>query len=430
MGRKGGGAVSDGHQPKQHASARERLRRGEQRAATAAREAVPALITGGAGDDPAGVVTYTIVGATTGFTQLWLLVLATPMLAAATIMAGRVALATGAGLSAVITRRYGRTVSLLVVLLLTVPNVATIAADTAGVASVLGIVTGLPWEVFVPPILVALALLLRRGYGPMKRVLTVLTLVLLAYVASALVARPDWAEIARSTFVPRATLDKTWLIAALGLLGTTISPYMLFWQATEEVEELEHGATIHPAQFDSGIWIGMIYSNVVAFFIIVAAAATIHSGGDGITTVADAARALAPLQHFGQAAFVIGIIAAGLLALPVLAASTAYAFAEVFGWREGLGVRAGQARGFYVVLAGALGGGALISLLPDFEPAAALYYSQVLDGVLLPAILLILLALSNDRRVTGASRNPSWVNWVAGIALLAALAADFAALVT
>jgi len=173
----------------------------------------------------------------------------------------------------------------------------------------------------------------------------------------------------------------------------------------------------------------MIYSNVVAFFIIVAAASTIH-GGDAIQTVSDAARALEPLHRVGYAAFVIGVIAAGLLALPVLAASTAYAFAEVFGWKEGLGVQAGTARGFYLVLGAALIGGGLISMLPDFDPAAALYYSQVLDGVLLPAILLILLTLSNDRRIVGESRNPAWVNWMAALAVVAALAADFAALVT
>ncbi len=411
-------------------SPRERLRNGEAQALRIAEEAVPALITGGAGDDPAGVVTYTIVGATTGFSQLWLLALSTPMLAAATIMAGRVAVAARAGLAAVIERRYGRTVSLFVVLLLAIPNIATIAADTAGVASVLGMVTGVRWELFVPFILVALALILRRGYERMKRVLTLLTLVLLCYVAAAFLGHPDWVDVIEQTLVPRFTLDKTWLIAALGLLGTTISPYMLFWQADEEVEELKHGATIQASEFDTGIWIGMIYSNVVAFFIIVAAASTIHRGGNAIETVADAARALEPLHRVGHAAFVIGVIAAGLLALPVLAASTAYAFAEVFGWKEGLGVQAATARGFYLVLGGALVGGGVIAMLPDFHPAAALYYSQVLDGVLLPAILLILLVLSNDRRIVGATRNPAWVNWMAGLAVAAALAADYAALVT
>jgi len=416
--------------PREHLSARQRLQRGEARARETARTAVPALITGGAGDDPAGVVTYTIVGASTGLSQLWLLLISTPMLAAATIMAARVALATRSGLAGVVERRYGRVISLLIVLLLAIPNVATIAADAAGVASVLGLVTGLPWELFVPVILGVLALMLHRGYRQVKRVLALLTLVLLTYVVSAVVATPDWGEVLVSTFVPQVDTSRLWLLAALGLLGTTISPYMLFWQANEEVEELHVGVPVHASHSDSSIWIGMIYSNVIAFFIIVAAATTLHGSGDSIATVADAAKALAPLRHFGQAAFIIGVIAAGLLALPVLAASTAYAIAEVFGWREGLDNDAGTARAFYLVLAGALGGGALISLLPDFEPTEALFYSQVLDGVLLPVIVLILLALSNDRAVVGAERNPLWVNLMAGVTVLVALAADFAALVS
>jgi len=407
---------------------RQRLHDAERRAKDAARNAVPALITGGAGDDPAGVVTYTVVGATTGFSQLWLLLLSTPMLAAATSMAARIALSTRAGLGAVIERRYGRATSIVIVMLLAIPNIATISADVAGVASALGMLTGWRWEIFVPLIVVALGLLLRRGYAQMQRVLTGFTLVLLTYVAAALLARPDWLAVARATLVPAVEMEKVWLLAALGLLGTTISPYMLFWQATEEVEELNRGAVIH-AHSDASIWIGMIYSNAIAFFIVVAAAATIH-GSNPITTVAQAAKALTPLHTIGEVAFIVGIVAAGLLALPVLAASTAYAFADVFGWREGLDVEAGTARAFYLVLGLALIGGGSISLLPDFHPAAALFYSQVLDGVLLPVILLVLLMLSNDRRVVGNDRNPRWVNVVGALTVLVALAADFAALVT
>lgn len=406
---------------------RDRLHDAERRAKDAARDAVPALITGGAGDDPAGVVTYTVVGATTGFSQLWLLLLSTPMLAAATSMAARIAISSRQGLAAVIERRYGRTVSILIVMLLAIPNVATISADVAGVASALGMLTGWRWELFVPLIIVVLGLLLRRGYAQMQRVLTGFTLVLLTYVAAALLARPDWLAVAKATLVPAVEMEKAWLLAALGLLGTTISPYMLFWQATEEVEELNRGTVIH-AHADAGIWVGMIYSNAIAFFIIVAAAATIHGGSDPITTVAQAARALTPLHTIGEVAFIVGILAAGLLALPVLAASTAYAFADVFGWREGLDIEAGTARAFYLVLALALAGGAGISLLPDFHPAAALFYSQVLDGVLLPVILLVLLMLSNDPRVVGADRNPRWVNVVGALTVLVALAADFATL--
>lgn len=407
-----------------------RLRRAEHEAIEAARDAAPALITGGAGDDPAGVLTYTVVGASTGLTQLWLVVLSTPMLVAATGMAARVALATRQGLAAVIERRYGRTVSLLVVLLLAVPNIATIAADAAGVASALGMLTGWRWEVFVPLILITLGLLLRRGFKQTQRVLTLFTMALLVYLLAAVLARPEWGEVLRATFTPRVDLDKQWLLAGLGLLGTTISPYMLFWQATEEIETDPRHAAVHVAHGNRTLWIGMIFSNMVAFAIVVAAATTIHSRGDAINSVADAARALAPLRHVGELAFIIGIIAAGLLALPVLAASTAYAVAEVFGWREGLDADAGTARAFYLVLGLALVGGALISLLPDFHPAAALFYSQVLDGVLLPAILTILLVLSNDRRVVGTLRPPTWMNVVAVLTILLALAADFAALVS
>lgn len=411
-------------------STRDKLRHAEHEAAVAARSAVPALITGGAGDDPAGVITYTVVGATTGLTQLWLLLLSTPMLVAATGMAARVALATGQGLAAVIERRYGLSVSMLVVLMLAVPNIATIAADAAGVASALGMLTGWPWEVFVPLILITLGLLLRRGFKQTQRVLTGFTLALLTYLVAAVMAHPEWATVLRATLTPHVELDKAWLIAGLGLLGTTISPYMLFWQATEEVEADAAHAAVHATHGNATIWIGMIFSNLIAFAIVVAAATTIHGGGSGIHSVADAARALAPLQRLGDLAFIVGIVAAGLLALPVLAASTAYAVAEVFGWREGLDADAGTARAFYLVLGLALVCGALISLLPDFHPAAALFYSQVLDGVLLPAILAILLVLSNDRRIVGKARTPTWMNVVAVLTILLALAADFAALVS
>ncbi len=413
---------------KRREALRRHLREEEERAKELARETAPSLITGGAGDDPAGVITYTVIGATTGFSQLWLLLLSTPMMAAANSMAARVALAANDGIAAVMERRYGRSVSLTVVLLLAVANIATIAADTAGVAAVLAMLTGLPWEPFVPLVLILLALFLHTGYARVKRVLTGLTVVLLAYLVSAFLARPDWGEVASNTLVPHVVQERSWLVAALGLLGTTISPYLLFWQAGEEVEELRRGMTIQASREDVGVWLGMIYSNLIAFFIVVAAAATIHVAGQEIQSVADAARALAPLGQVGLIAFILGLLGAGLLALPVLAGSTAYAVAEVFGWPEGLGARAAQARGFYLVLVGSLVGGGLIALWPGFRPAEALYYSQVLDGVLLPVLILVLLVLSNDPRIVGPTRNPLWVNVMAVITILVALAADFAAL--
>lgn len=389
-----------------------------------------ALITGGAGDDPAGVMTYTVIGATAGLSQLWLLVLSTPMLVATTAMASTIARTSREGLAAVIARRYGRTPCLVIVLLLALANVATIAADSAGVAGVLQMVTGVHWMYFQPLLVGLLLLVLRLGYGRVKQILTALTVFLALYAVAAVLARPDWIAVARATVVPAIVAEHSWLIAALGLLGTTISPYMLFWQADEEAEEILRGdGDASPGGGTAAMWVGMIYSNLVAFFIVVAAAATIHAGGGDMTTLADAARALSPLGEVGDDIFILSMIASGLLALPVLAGSTAYAVAEAFGWKHGLGARAAEERGFYVVLVGALVGGVLISLIPDFEPPQALFYSQVFDGVLLPLNVLVLLMLSNDPRVVGRQRNPRWVNAVGVVTIVAVLAADFAALV-
>ena len=405
------------------------MKREEIEAEELLKESLPALITGGAGDDPAGVLTYTVVGATTGFSQLWLLLLSTPMLAAANSMAARIAISAKDGIAAVIKKRYGKAASFTIVLALAIANIATIAADAAGVASVLQIATGIRWEIFVPIILVSLLAVLRRGYTQIKRILISLTAVLLAYVVAAIIARPNWTAVLQATFLPHVAASKAWMVASLGLLGTTISPYMLFWQAGEEIEELQEGITIQSGEMDAGVWLGMVYSNLIAFFIIVAAAATIHAGGANIQSVADAAKALSPLGRAGVAIFVVGIVGAGLLALPVLAGSTAYAIAELMGWPEGFGATGAHARGFVVVLAVALVGGALISLLPNFRPADALFYSQVLDGVLLPVLMLMLLVLSNDRQVVGRNTNPQWVNWIAILTIFLSLAADFAALV-
>ena len=386
---------------------------------------LPALITGGAGDDPAGVITYTLVGATTGYSQLWLLALTTPMLAAATTMAAKVALGTGQGLIAVLEHRFGRMVSGLVVLFLILANVATIAADTAGVAVALSMVSGVPWGVWVLPVLGGLSLMLLEGYRRVKRVLALLTGVLLAYLAAVVLAHPRALEVALG-FVPQLEGSRGWMIAALGLLGTTVSPYLMFWQAGEEVEEVQAGIVARGDVNLSDTWPGMLYSNLIAASIIVAAAAVLHASGTQVGSVAEAARALSPLGRMGYGFFIVGLIASGLLALPTLAGATAYAVAEWMGWPEGLGARPAQARGFYVIFIGGLVLAGLVALTPRFDPAQALYYSQVFDGVLLPLMLTVLLFLSNDVRLTGR-RNPFWINAAAALGIVFAVLADAAA---
>lgn len=393
-------------------------------------EAVPALITGGAGDDPSGVLTYTVVGATTGLSQLWLLLVSTPMLVAAVLMASRVARTARAGLASVICARYGRAVGVPIVGLLLLANLATIAADVAGVAGALELLTGWAWEYFLVPILLILALVWRFGYSKAQHVLTALAMALVLYAFAAVLARPDWGQVVRATVTPHIPLDHLWLVAALGLLGTTISPYMLFWQANEEVEEARGFSLPDEAAAKRSVVIGMVFSNVVAFFIIVCAAVTTHATGGQINSIGDAARVLSPLGWLGDEIFVATFVGAGLLALPTLAGSSAFAVAELFGWPEGLDREVAHARGFYVVLCTALLGGAAISLWPDFHPAAALFYSQVLNGVLLPLLMLILLVLSNDGRIVGTARNPMWVNVGAVLTMLLASAATFAAVVS
>ncbi len=391
--------------------------------AEAEAELLPSLITGGAGDDPAGVMTYTVVGATTGFSQLWLLLLSTPILAAATAMAGRIALEARDGLADVLQKRAGRGVAFAVVGLLALANGLTIAADTAALAAVLGGLSGRPWPVFVVPVLLLLSAFVLAGYGPLKKVLLALTAALLAYLVAAVLARPDPAALL-SGFLPHLG-GPAWMVAALGLLGTTVSPYLLFWQAGEEVEELRRSVTIRPGRADLGAFLGMAYSNLIAAAIVVAAAVAFH--GRAPASVIEAARALAPLGPVGEAFFAVGLLASGFLALPTLAGATAYAVAELFDWPEGLGVRPASARGFYLVFVlGLLGNGA-IALVPGFRPAQALYASQVLDGTLLPLMLAVLLWLSNDRRVVG-EKNPLWINAFGALGALLALLALFLAL--
>ncbi|MCX6053372.1 MAG: divalent metal cation transporter [Chloroflexi bacterium] len=389
--------------------------------------AIPSIITGGAGDDPAGVLTYTTVGATTGFSQLWLLVITTPMLVASISMAERIARTTRIGLIAVLRDRYGRIAAGLMMVLLLIANISVISADVSAVSEVLQILTGIRWEWFVPVILGVLFLLLRKGYARTRRILTFFALGLLVYALSAFMARPDWGKVLQSMVLPQVILKRTWMLAALGLIGATVSPYMLFWQGDEEIEELRHGSS-GSENNQGAIWGGMIFSNVVALFIIIAAAMVLHGSGGQISTVLDAAKALSPLGKIGDLAFILGILGAGFLALPVFAGSTAFAVAEFFGWREGLDEPVDKAKGYYFVLGATLLGGAIISLIPNFNPTDALFYSQVLNGILLPVIMVVLLMLSNDQKVVGTYRNPLWVNLVGVFTIFVALAANLAAL--
>ncbi|WP_457654670.1 Nramp family divalent metal transporter [Rhodocaloribacter sp.] len=381
----------------------------------------PGLITGGAGDDPAGVVTYTAVGATTGFSMLWLMLLSTPMMIAVQNMAARLAVVTGKSLPEIVTAFYSRKLAVFMVTLLALANVITIGADLQGMAAVLELVTGVRAVHFFLIITALVAyLVMFKTYRTVKRFFVGFTVVLFAYVIAAFLARPELPTLLKSAFLPRLRFSSAYVIAALGLLGTTLSPYLLFWQASEEKEEHKTVAQAEQVAWDTAF--GMIYSNLIAFCIIVTAAVMLYGSGHPMETVRDAALALKPLgAEYAFFLFSLGILAAGFLAIPVLAGSTAYAVADTFGWREGLDNRISDAKGFYLVFFGALIVGNLIYWSP-WSAVDALYYSQVFDGVLLPVLVGLLMVLNGNRAVVGDLKNSRFNQVFGGMTLLISLA--------
>ncbi|WP_457625348.1 Nramp family divalent metal transporter [Persephonella sp.] len=381
----------------------------------------PGIITGGAGDDPAGILTYTIVGATTGFSQLWLMLLSTPMMIAVQDTAAKLALITGKSLPEILNMYYSKKLTYFVVLSLATANILTIGADLNAIATIFEIITGIKSIYFLIPVTFLIAyLVMFKAYKTVKKVLIGLTSLLAVYIISAILAKPDLKQIIIGTLIPHIQPDLVFVLAALGLLGTTISPYMIFWQASEEKEE--HATVAQARVMTTDTAIGMIYSNVIAYAIIVSSAVMLF-GHKEIQTIADAALTLKPVA--GEYAFLLfsmGVIIAGFLAIPVLAGSSAYAVADTFGWREGIDYKISDAKGFYLVFLGSLLVGDLIDLSP-VSAVDALYYSQIFDGILLPVLSGLLFVLGNNKKILGQHVNKKFNKIFLGITFLTSLSA-------
>jgi Mn2+/Fe2+ NRAMP family transporter len=385
----------------------------------------PGIITGGADNDPAGVTTYSVVGAQSGYAQNWLLLLSCPLLIAIQQMSARVGNVTKTDLASVIKTHYGRKLASVAVSLTIIANIATIGADLIMMADVLQLVTGVNFLDFVVPVAALMAFItIFLDYKTVSTYLLWLAAVFACYIISAIMARPDWLQVAKATVIPQASLTPAYFLGAVGLLGTTITPYLFFWQTSGEIEERRGVQDIKRTNLD--IASGMIWSTVTAFFMMVTTAAVLHTHGRTITTAADAAQALQPF--LGPAAkylFAIGIIGAGLLAIPVLAASTAYAVAGLFGWRRSLTRHVNNAPEFYIVLGVAILIGVQLAV-SGVDPIQALFYSQVLDGLIAPFLVVLLVLLCSSRAVMGdfvvgrLSRTFGWI----GVAVL--VAADLA----
>ncbi len=357
-------------------------------------------------------------------------------------MCARLGMVTGLGLAGVIRRRYARWVLWLACTLLVVANVINIAADLGGMAAATRMVTGAPAALTVPVYGVAIVLLLMwSSYRAIARVFKWLTLVLLAYVVTAFVADVDWRLALRATLIPHVELSRAFFSLLVAILGTTISPYLFFWQAAQEVEEeramgrdLAHrrGAThAELAACRTDVVAGMVASNAIMYFIILTTAATLHASGQtSITTAQQAAEALRPVA--GASAywlFTLGLIGTGMLAVPVLAGSCAYAIAEASAWRGSLDRKPWQAKKFYVVLTVSVVLGIALTY-SRLDAIKLLFTSAVINGILAPPLILIVLLLTSDRTVMGDKANSrvlSVVGWMAfGVMVVAALGLGFA----
>ncbi len=380
----------------------------------------PGFITGASDDDPSGIATYSQTGAMFGYGQLWTAVFSFPFMTIVQEMCGRIGMVTGKGLSGVIKGHYSRSVLYFAVLLLLTANTINIGADLGAMAASAELIVDIPF-IFLLVGMTVLTLLLEIlvSYKVYSNYLKFLTFSLFAYIITVFVVKQDWGKVAYSTLVPNFTLSQGYLLNVVAILGTTISPYLFFWQAGEEVEEevahkklrmmgrgvpLVTNRDIREMRMDTVI--GMFFSNLVMFFIIVTTASTLHGAGvTNIETASQAAEALRPLA--GDLAFFLfaaGIVGTGLLAVPVLAGSAAYALSEALGWKEGLYRNVSKAYGFYGIIAVATLVGLLINFL-HIPPFKMLYYTAVVNGIAAPPLIILILLISNNKKIMGKHTN-------------------------
>lgn len=390
----------------------------------------PGLITGVADDDPSGIATYSQAGAQFGLNMLWTMPLAYPLMSAIQSICAQIGRVTGKGLTANIKAAFPPIVLKCVVLLLLVANTLNIAADVAAMGEVAELVSGVDRHVMTA-IFVVVTLLL-QVFVPYHRYvffLKWLTLSLLAYAAVLFTVDVPWGEAALRTVWPKLTLSSDFAAVVVGVFGTTISPYLFFWQASEEVEDMLANPSARPLlrdpvaapaelrriQWDT--WSGMFYSDITAYFIILATAVTLHVAGiTDIQTAAQAASALRPLAgDFAFILFAMGILGVGLIGVPVLAGSAAYALAEAMSWKSGLERRATDARGFYGVIAVSVLAGMVIQYSP-ISPMKALFWSAVINGIVAVPLMVVIILLASKRSVMGpftSSRPILALGWIA-----------------
>lgn len=383
----------------------------------------PGLIAGIAGNDAGGIATYSVLGAKTGLGLLWLFPITIIVLAVVQEMAARLGVVTGQGLSDLIRDRFGVRWTAFAMLVLLVANVANTVAEFSGAAAALEIF-GVPRWITVPIVAVAIwALVLFASYRTVERVFLSVMVVFLAYIASALLSHPDWGAVGAALVRPSLDLSPTVVLLMVALVGTTITPYMQFYLQSAVAEKGIGEEELRLEQADAVG--GAIWTNVVAVFIVVAVATTIHATGGDIDTAEDAARALGPVAgELSTALFAIGLFGASVLAATIMPISTAFVICEAFGWESGVDKRFQDARAFFGIYTFVLGLGALVVLIPGLDLLPLIVSSQNLQGLLLPVVLVFMVLLVNDGRIMGSHRNGRVANVLAWGAVGLVIALD------
>lgn len=404
----------------------------------------PGLITGASDDDPSGIGTYSQVGAQFGYAMLWTMLFSYPLMSAIQEISARIGRVTGQGIAGNMRKYYPRWLTYIIAGLLVVANVINLGADIGAMGAALKLLIG--GSALLYSALFAFASVLLQVFVPYSKYVNLLkwlTLVLFAYVGTVFVVRVPWAEALRGTFFPAIEFKANYFAGLIAVLGTTISPYLFFWQASEEVEEIERApeedalkqaprqARAQIGRIKADTYLGMGFSNLIAFFIILTAAVTLHAQGKtDIASAAQAAEALRPVAgDFAFLLFTIGIVGTGLLALPVLAGSAAYAVSGALNWRRAsLEREASQAKGFYIILAISTLIGLGLNFTP-IDPIKALFWAAVINGVLAGPVMIVIMLMATNPRLMGEftiSRRLRITGWLATAVMLVAAGGLFA----
>jgi NRAMP (natural resistance-associated macrophage protein)-like metal ion transporter len=374
----------------------------------------PGLVTGASDDDPSGIATYSQAGAQYGLSTLWTALITFPLMAAIQEMCARIGMVTSQGLTGTLKTNYSKLILYLMVLFSFPAIVMNIGADIAGMGAVGNLLFPQIHAIFfsVSFTIILLVIIVFLPYQKIASVLKYLCIVLLVYLIVPFLYKQDWIAVLKGTFIPTIKFDKNFIGILVGILGTTISPYLFFWQATMEVEERKKSKKLLVLnkrimrEMKADVDFGMLFSNLVMFFIILTTGTVLFNGGiHQIDTVEQAAQALKPLAgNFAYLLFAVGVIGTGFLAIPVLSGSLSYIITETFGWQQGLDKKFYEAKAFYIVIAISLISGLLMNEI-GISPVKALIYSAILYGLTAPVLIAIILHIANNKKVMGKYTN-------------------------